>query len=128
MSAMSVPHWKVTTMSDAPERITVHLDRDGNEEWTASLEVPVEDVDHWDVEYVRADLHVDLKQKRDRLQMSVNGLVAKYKVLEQDRDRLRGVVDAAMWVCPTCGRVVGSEQETCRCGFDRAMPKGGNDE
>ena len=50
---------------NAPERITVHLDRDGNEEWTASLEEPMIDVGHWDVEYVRADLYATLEQERN---------------------------------------------------------------
>ena len=47
-------------------------------------------------------------------------------VLEQERNRLRRVVDAAMWVCPECDRIVGQEQETCRCGFDRAALEGGD--
>ena len=36
-----------------------------------------------------SELRVDaLRRERDRLQMSVNGLVAKYKTLEAERDRL----------------------------------------
>ena len=33
--------------------------------------------------------------ERDQLQMTVNGLVAKYKTLEQERDRLREIVEMA---------------------------------
>jgi len=132
-------------MSDAPERITVHVDVGDIDGWRVSTDAPIDDPDYpgIDVEYVRADLYAALEQERNIFQDTVKKLAAVrdlraeqetrmsipdvdlsgkwvkrelYAALEQERDRKQA--DAVDWHNEAIDR--GREVERLRAENEQA--------